>query len=101
MKKRYIVLLDKSTKEQNDQFLNYLRKHRLGWWHWLTNSWLLSDSAGTLSASIIRDEVKRIYGGVNHFVIELRRDGEAWSGFGPKAQKRNMFTWIHRNWKNI
>jgi hypothetical protein len=99
MKRRYIVLLDEATKEQDDQLRNYIKENGLGWWHWLSNSWLLSDPRGTLSASEIRDKINEIYDGVHTIVIELYKGGDTWAGFGPKTEKKDMFRWFHETWK--
>lgn len=99
MNKRFIVLLERSTKEQNDAFLSFAKKHKLGWWHWIPNAWLLKGKDTTINASEIREAARDAYGSANNFVIELNEDGDTWSGFGPKTEKRNMFNWIHRNWK--
>ena len=100
MKKRYIVLLNSSVEEKDKEFLSFIKEHKLFWWHWLINSWLLIDSDGNLSTAQIRDKIKSIYGkdedGYN-LVIELKQQGE-WAGFGPISKNRNMFTWIHKNW---
>ena len=100
MKKRFVVLLDSSSKEQNSEFLNWIKEQGLGSWHWLSHSWLIVDSAGISKASEIGNVVRNIYGATNHFVIEISEDGDTWSGFGPKGEDRNMFTWIHKNWNN-
>lgn len=99
MKRRYIVLLDEATKEQNDQFKDYIRENALGWWHWLSNSWLLSDPRGTLSVAEIRDKITEIYPDVDTIVIELHEGGDTWAGFGPKNKGKDMFRWIRETWK--
>ena len=99
MNKRFVVLLTSATKEGNDAFLNFIKKNKLGWWHWMPNTWLLKAVNTTLKASDIRDAAREAYGFANSFVIELNEEGDTWSGFGPKTDKRNMFAWIHTNWK--
>jgi len=97
MKKRFVVLLDASSDKQDELFLAWLKEKNVGWWHWLTNSWLISNNRGHLTASEIRDKARDIYG-CNNFVIELQGTDDTWSGFGPNADKRNMFEWIRDNW---
>ena len=98
MKKRFVVAVDSATKEYNDAFRDYLKSQGLGWWHWLTNVWLLSDSAGCLAAQDIRDALRDYYPGVHTLVIELGETGDTWSGFGPKSDNKNMFKWLYENW---
>lgn len=98
MKKRFVVLLNSSSKEQNDEFLDWLKEQNTGWWHWLSNSWLISNSRGHLSAQEIRNKLNEIYRGSNNLVLELGEDYDTWSGFGPKGEDKNMFGWIKKNW---
>lgn len=98
MKKRFVVALDSAIKEQDEAFKEYVRSRGLGWWHWLTNLWLLTDASGQLTASEIRDVLTEIYPRVHALVLELRGDDDTWSGIGPKTEKRNMFKWLHKNW---
>lgn len=101
MSKRYIVLLQESTEENDNKFLEFIKSKYLGWWHWLPNSWLLSDATGNLSAPIIRDAVRESYSDVNSLVIELKPDGDTWSGFGPSSGDKDMFKWIKETWNSM
>src|SRR5690348_12613400 len=100
MKKLFIVLVESSTDEQNTEFLEWIKAKNLGWWHWFQNAWLLTNSQGHLSSEVIRDELKSFFGTANTFVMELTNYDGAWSGFGPNTEKKNMFKWLHDNWKN-
>jgi hypothetical protein len=64
-----------------------------------TNSWLLIDSGGKLSADKVRDEMLAIYPGVHTLVLELAGGKDAWSGFGFTDPAKNYFQWLHSNWK--
>jgi hypothetical protein len=98
MKKRFIVALDSSTKEQNDMFKEYIDHHGLGWWHWIKDFWLLIDSKGYLTARELRDELGKIYPGVYKMVLELRSGDDTWSGYGLAKEDRNMFDWLRKYW---
>lgn len=97
-KKRFIVLIDTPTADADSQFREWVLSKGAGTWRWISNSWLISNATGNLTAGAIRDEVKRVYR-CNTFVIELREDGDTWAGYGPRGENRNMFTWIKRHWK--
>jgi hypothetical protein len=98
MRKRYIVAVNSSTKEQVESFIEFIKANGLGWWHWLDNIWLLTDSAGILNAKKVRDEVSDTFPNINNLVIELNETGDTWSGFGPNSDKRNMFNWLKKTW---
>lgn len=99
MKKRYIVCINASTAEQEQQFIDYLRSNNFGWWHWISNTWLISDKQGKSKASLFRDKVKEIFIDENILVIEINSQKDTWAGFGPVTEDKNMFKWIKENWK--
>ena len=99
MKKRFVVLLDATTKEQSDAFLAAARGKGLSWWHWIRNAWLFVDSSGAMTASELRELADVHYPGVDKIVLELRPDGsDTWSGYGPTKEGKNMFSWVQKNW---
>ena len=98
MKKRFVVILKRESKEADDAFLEAIREWSIGWWHWMPNAWLLTDREGTLSAAEIRDRLTAIYT-ERCLVLELRADGsDTWAGFGPSG-KKSMFDWVRTNWR--
>jgi hypothetical protein len=100
MKKRFVVLIESSTKEQNEIFLNWIKSEGVGWFYWFQNAWLLTNIRGHLSASDIRDQVGHAYGQANTIVLELQGGNDTWAGFGPNTEKRDMFKWINANWNS-
>ena len=98
MKKRFVIIIEVSTKEQNDAFLAWIKAEKLGWWHWFQNTWLLSNPAGSLRASGIRDKLRECFGTANTLVLELKNGEDTWAGFGPKTDDKDMFKWLRKNW---
>jgi len=98
MKKRFVVLIEVSTEDQNVLMLEWIKSEAIGWWHWFQNIWLLSNKHGHLEASTIRDKVREIYGTANVLVLEIKGTEDTWSGYGPKGENRNMFTWLRSDW---
>lgn len=96
MTKKFIVVIDNSKKEQDDAFLEYIKKNNLNWWHWINNLWLLIDYSGNLSAVQLRDLLQTYYPEINCIVFE--HNDEPWAGRGPGGQDRNMFTWLNGTW---
>ena len=91
-------MIDNSTTEQEEEFITYIKDNGFGWWHYINNSWLLSTNKD-FTAKELRDAVKGIFINENNLVIELKGEtDDTWSGFGPKSEKRNMFTWLKSNW---
>jgi hypothetical protein len=65
------------------------------WWHWLPNSWIIIDHSGQLTASSLRNKVKKVYPGVHNFVTEVKDD--SWVGFGPGGDS-TYFKWLKSQW---
>jgi hypothetical protein len=99
MKKRFIVALDNTTPEQNEEFKAYVVGAGLNWWHWISNVWLLIDNEGKWGITQLREKVREFYPGETVLVLELGPYDDTWSGFGPKGEKQNMFPWLEDNWK--
>jgi hypothetical protein len=100
MKKRFVLLLDTTTAEQNKNFLDQIKKAGFNWWHWIQDAWLLVDSTGEWTSARVRDLASEYYPGVDKLVLELRDDGtDTWGSYGPKTEKRDMAKWLKTNWK--
>lgn len=99
MRKRFIVLVDNTTLEQEEKFVSYIRENGFGWWHYINNSWLLTTNKD-FKSSEIRDKLNEFFPDEYNLVIELRGDtDDSWSGFGPSGSKRNMFRWLKTTWR--
>jgi hypothetical protein len=98
MKKRFVVVIDNTTVEQDAAFREYLKKEKFNWWHWLESLWLIIDYNGKWDVKRLRDEVNKFYTSENLLVLEIGESGSHWSGYGPKAPERNMFKWLHEHW---
>ncbi|HTC22363.1 MAG TPA: hypothetical protein VK859_16030 [bacterium] len=96
MAHKFIIAVNSTSKEQEDAFLKHISDNGYGWWHYIDNFWLITTSK-EIEASELRDVAKELFNNENVLVIEVF--GSTWSGFGPKNDKENMFTWIHKNWK--
>ena len=84
-------------KENTKGIRDLLNEENVGWWHWIDGMWLMVSHNPNISVSSIRDKVRKIASGANILVVEI--EPKTWSGFGPKSETRNMFRWIHQNWK--
>lgn len=98
MKKRFVICLQESFPEKDEMFIEYVREQKVAWWHYLKTTWLIVDSRGSLSAKDLRTKAYEIFG-TQVLVIEIQENGDTWSGHGFSNTTRNMFTWIHENWK--
>ena len=87
--RRFIVLLDSATPEHDKEFKKWVKERGFGYWHWLSQSWLLTSTDRYVTASDVRDKVMEIYDECRRLlVLELRGTGhDTWSGFGPKKKR--------------
>ena len=98
MKKKFIVLIDTESENQAILFREFLDKKGLGWWHWLSNSWLVADLNGTFTIKTLMDEVQKAFPNVNCLVTEGGSDG-TWVGYGPaNEESSNFFPWLKKSW---
>lgn len=95
-----MVLIEGASKEQDDAFLDWIKEHQLGWWHWMRDGWLLIDPKERFSVSDIRDQIKTTHGTLTSMVIEIKGSEDTWAGFGPNKGEKNMFDWLKRTWKD-
>ncbi len=98
-KKRYIVCVNNPKDQQDQAFLTYIKNSGFSWWHYLSNTWLIIDSSGNSTVADIRTKVMEYYPQETNMVFQLNEGEGTWSGFGPKSDKANMFTWINDYWK--
>lgn len=98
MKKKYIVSINgNATAQEDERFSAYLKEKNVGWWHWLSNTWLVVDSLGIVDAKDLRDKAIEVYKGKNNLVLEVSVG--SWFGYGPTTPDRDMFKWIKENWE--
>lgn len=98
MGKKFIIALDKSNTVKNKAMVEYLKERKFKYWHWLSNLWLVTTRDETVTAAIIRNEVRQVYEKEHMLVIEISNSGDTWAGFGPNSEKRNMFKWLRITW---
>ena len=97
-RRRFVVALDSTTKEQNDGFREFIKDNGLLWWHWLDDTWLIVDPSGKFTAHDMVVEAMPRYPEVHLLVIQLDPTGDRWSGFGPNTEESNMFEWLQETW---
>lgn len=99
MKRRYIVCLQNLTEDQNIKLKELFKENGLGWWHWIGDTWFVSDSSGKFDAGKLRDNVKKIVPGERFIVVEINENSDTWSGVTVNDPDKKMFTWIKKIWK--
>lgn len=93
MKRRFVVCIDNTTKEQQDIVTAWFKKSGVGYWHWLKDMWLVTDPLMKWNANKLRDELNSLLPSSYKMVIQI--DGEnTWSGYG----NTNMFKWLKDTW---
>ncbi|MCH9006242.1 MAG: hypothetical protein IH838_13265, partial [Proteobacteria bacterium] len=87
MKRRFVLAIDNATKEQQNVVTNYFM-NQMGYWHWFSDAWLLTDSEGLWNVASIRDKVQELLPGVDMIVLRVESDTD-WAGFG----QTDKFKW--------
>ena len=99
MKRRYIVCLQNLTQKHNDALKEFFKSNGLGWWHWVGDTWFLTDPSGKSTAQLIRDKVKKIVPNERFVVVEINENGDTWSGATVNDPDKKMFSWFQKVWK--
>lgn len=94
----YVVGIEALTRQQERAFIAWAHDAKgLGWWHWISNFWLLVGHQ-EVTCSDIRDELLRLAPGMDCLVLEV--NPVTWAGFGPKTTVHDMFKWIKSTWRS-
>jgi hypothetical protein len=97
MAKRFMLGTNRTTQEQDAQFINILKTRwpNAGWWHQLSETWFVIDPADNLTADILRDAAKEAFPGIYLMVVEIGTG--RWSSFGSA----DSFPWMRGQWEKF
>lgn len=98
MKRRFFVAVSGLSAEEQERFLEFVRGKGMGWWHWISECWLLTDPKQTVTAAEIRDFLHQLSGIQRCLVMEVEPE-KSWAGLGPNSPPQEMFKWIKETWK--
>ncbi len=95
MKRKFIICVNDPTAQQQDTITEFLKgTGTLGYWHWMSDIWLVTDPNFLWTSEKIRDLISSLIPGVFNLVIQI--DGShRWSGFGDP----DMAKWLEETWK--
>ncbi len=93
MTSRFVAIVDDATKEQQDIVTNWLRTTPLGFWHYLSDIWLIADWQDKYTTASLRDQLKVLLPGKITLVMKVE-DPSAWAALGPTEN----FKWLHSTW---
>lgn len=88
-----MVAVDDATTAQQNAVTEYFRTTKYGFWHYLSDLWLVTDVSNTLTAATLRDKLKDLVPGATTLVIQLDQPKD-WAGFGQS----NVFDWFKSTW---
>ena len=97
--KRFVVSTNLgSTQEQDSEFVRILKAEfpNVGWWHQLSETWLIVDPSNTMTCTALRNAAMRAWPNVYLMVVEASESGN-WAGFAPTQD----FLWLKEWWKNL
>ena len=91
--RRFLLIVDDATPEQQDAISNYLQNSQQGYWHRFTDVWLIADPTDTLVSSAIRDAMRNVVPKAHMLIFKID-DPNGWSAFGKKGD----FEWLKTEW---
>ena len=94
MKRRFVIAIDDATSDQQNTVTEFLKdKANVGYWHWFSDVWLVSDPYQKWTAKELRDELSSLIPASHKLVVQIDGDN-TWSGFG----NTKMFEWLQDTW---
>lgn len=96
--RKFVVVVKEETSEDISSFLKYIKEQDFGWWHWVSNVWLLTTYNKRITAGELRDKFRDISG--NKTVVVLEVQAVTWATFGPTGED-GIAKWIRDNWKKL
>jgi hypothetical protein len=96
--RRFAVGISALATEDQKAFLEFANSHGMGWWHYVSDFWLLIDWNDKVSPDQIRNFLMTSTSSKIGIVIEIIGE-DNWSGFAPKDELEKTFAWLHKNWE--
>ncbi len=93
MTKRFVAIVDDATVEQQNAVTSWIRGTDMGFWHYLSDVWLIADWHDKHTTETLRDQLKLLVPGKTTLVLPIQ-DPNSWAGFGPT----DTFKWLHSTW---
>jgi len=90
---KFIIVLPKSTPQQQMTLHNYFLPRRASWWHWSPEVWLLTFQFENPTVEQLREEIRQIL--PLSFFLVFNLDNSPYSGWGPDEWQQ----WFVLNWK--
>lgn len=94
MKQRFVLIVDDATIQDQNTVSAFFRDKPPGFWHYLSDIWLVVTSDGEWSVGTLRDQIRLLLPEKRVFVFEVDR-GSAWAAFGNSKS----FEWISGQWE--
>ena len=93
--KRFVITTERTSEEQDQAFYAILhaRWPQMGWWHNISETWLLIDPTDTITVDVLRDAAYEAFPGRCLIVIQVSADS-TWAGM----KRGNNFDWIEDEW---
>ena len=94
MKRRFIILVDDATSDEQNRLTDFLRKRPMVFWHYFSDSWLVVDTDAQWSTATLRDQLVKLLPGKMVMVLHVD-NGTTWAAFGAVKN----FDWIQSDWE--
>lgn len=95
MKKRFIVCIDQVTTADQSRISNFLKEHQsLGFSHYFSDVWLVTDPRKQWTAITLRDQLVSIVTSSNNIMVIETTGASSLAAIGPDL----MVNWINKTW---
>ena len=90
--RKFVILVNAPSTQQQNALSKFLQGTPCGYWHYLSDAWLVVDSRPASTAASWRDEIQTLLPGKNILVFSVTV--EDWAGNMPKKN----FEWLQKSW---
>ncbi len=88
-----MVAIDDATKDQQDAVTRYLKSENVGFWHYFSDLWLVTEGGREWTAADLRSNLLEVVPGATLLVMPIE-SGRKWAAYGPKG----TFKWLRETW---
>ncbi|MEO8465821.1 MAG: hypothetical protein ABI640_10820 [Gammaproteobacteria bacterium] len=93
MSRRFVLLVDEATAQEQDTVTKHLQTTPYGFWHHLSDAWLMTDRTDKLTTVELRDQIHRLLPGKTILAVRMD-DPNIWAAIGHAEQ----FKWLNEAW---
>ena len=97
MSANFVVGVEPLTRDQEKQFIAFIKENDGSWWHWIANLWIarFPDEA-EISLENLWHFLNKISPDARIFITQV--EGDNWIVSNHELKGKSMSTWLNKHW---